>query len=121
MQIGAKGRNMSNRPAIKRASRRSGAADDLVRRSAGQIHRASAADLGRLRRQMQNPIDSSDIPRGGVGAARVVRRQGRLPAPRRSKLREAMLIELGRRDMTRYQLWQRARRNCPTLPESAVY
>jgi len=39
---------------------------------------------------------------------------GRLPRKTVSPIREAVLNELGRRDITRYQL-------CKTLPESAVY
>jgi hypothetical protein len=55
--------------------------------------------------------------------SRRVRRDvaGRLPPKLPSPIRDALLSELGRRDMTRYQLWKLARQHCGTLSESAVY
>ena len=38
-----------------------------------------------------------------------------------ARIPEAIRGELGRREITRYELWKRARVHCPTLPESAVY
>ena len=46
---------------------------------------------------------------------------GRIIKPPRSQIRSAILAELGRRQMSRYQLWKTARKYCPTLTQSAVY
>ena len=56
-------------------------------------------------------------------ASRRLRRDasGRPPVKPRSQIRDAILEQLDRRDLTRYQLWKSARKHCPTLPESAVY
>jgi hypothetical protein len=71
---------------------------------------------------MDGPIDTSDIPERLRRAARVVRDEdGRLPSPAKGMILRAILAQLGRRDMTRYELWKRARAHCPTISESAVY
>ena len=107
-----KGRSMPK----KNASR------GVVRRSAGNIPSTSPAHLSDLLAAMDGPIDTSDIPETKGTAARVRRDEsGKLPQRRPSPIREAILAELGRRKMTRYQLWQEARAHCPTLPQSAVY
>lgn len=94
----------------------------IIRKSAAQIPAPTAADLDRLRKVMDGPIDTSDIPELTPGFKRVRRdSEGRPPRYHRGPVCEAILKELGRRDMTRYELWQRAREHCPTLPESAVY
>jgi hypothetical protein len=99
---------------------------ELVRRRAGDIGPATEADLARLRAAARGPIDTSDSPEK-KGPFRRVKRdaQGRLPRPlpalRDSPIRRAILAELERRQMTRYQLWQAARKHCPKLPASAVY
>jgi hypothetical protein len=37
------------------------------------------------------------------------------------RIRLAVVREMNRREWTSYALWKRARRTCPTLPQSAVY
>ena len=94
----------------------------IVRRAAPAVPAATAADLERLRSAMRGPVDTSDIPeRKGVG--RRVKRDasGRLPRPSKGPIREAILAELDRREMSRYALWKEARELCETLPQSAVY
>ncbi len=102
------------------------AAGKLVRRRADQIRPTTKKDLARLLDAMEGPIDTSDIPEM-KGPIRRIKRdaQGRLPQPlpelRDSPVRRAILAELGRREMTRYELWKEARAHCPRLPQSAVY
>jgi hypothetical protein len=99
---------------------------EIVRRRAGDIKPATEADLARLRAGASRPIDTADIPEK-TGPVRRIKRNadGRLPQPlptlRDSPIRRAILAELERRQMTRYQLWQAARKHCPKLPASAVY
>lgn len=78
--------------------------------------------LARLRRAMDAAADI-DYGEGLPPESKRVQRDahGRLPRKPRSAVRDAILRELGRREMTRYELWKRARKGCPTLPESAVY
>jgi hypothetical protein len=53
---------------------------------------------------------------------RIVRdANGKIVKPPPSRIRSAILAELGRRRLTRYQLWKIARNDCPTLTQSAVY
>ncbi len=94
-----------------------------VQKSASEIAPASARGLERLRKAMAGDIDTSEIPERRSGRATRARRssRGRLIAPRRSAIRDAILRELGRRQITRYELWKRARVHGPTLSESAVY
>jgi hypothetical protein len=71
---------------------------------------------------MDGPIGTSDIPEKRGPFHRIKRDvAGRLPARRESPTRRAILSELERRKMTRYQLWAAARAHCPTLSQSAVY
>lgn len=56
--------------------------------------------------------ESSRLPRDA---------NGRIIKSPPSRIRSAILQQLGRRQMTRYELWKIARRNCPTLTQSAVY
>jgi hypothetical protein len=75
---------------------------------------------------MEGPIDTGDIPESRGPVSRVPRdAQGGLPQPlphlRDSPIRRAIRAELGRRQMTRYQLWKAARAHCPTVTQSAVY
>jgi hypothetical protein len=93
-----------------------------VRRSADQIRNATPADLDRLRAGMRERIDTSEIPESRQGFKRA-RRTSLSPLTKKppSPLRDAILAELGREDLTRYELWKRARRHCATLSESAVY
>jgi len=105
---------------------RKSATDKLVRIKAEDLPKATEADLARLRAGDEVPIDTSDIPES-KGPVRRLKRdaQGRLPQPlpelRDSPTRRAILAQLGRRQMTRYELWQAARVHCPRLPASAVY
>jgi hypothetical protein len=95
----------------------------IVRRTAADIKPPTPKELARLRRAMNGPIDTSDIPEQVLpGRYPVIRDdRGRIPTKPRSLIREAILGELGRRKMTRYELWKRARQHCSTLPNSAVY
>ena len=94
-----------------------------VRKSAGEIPRSTSQELERLRRKMDSEIDTSDIPeRQPARALRAHRTpEGKPFKPPSSAIRDAILRELGRQQITRYELWKRARAHCPTLPESAVY
>jgi hypothetical protein len=72
---------------------------------------------------MESRIDTSEIPEQRPGGATRAHRspEGRPIVPPRSAIRDAIRRELGRREITRYELWKRARVHCPTLSESAVY
>jgi hypothetical protein len=81
--------------------------------------------LERLRRA-QARSDAKYGPDGGPGLGpesnRLIRdADGRIIKPPPSRIRTAILEQLGRRQMTRYKLWKIARRKCPALPQSAVY
>jgi len=80
----------------------------------------SHPDLDRLRRAMKRAdTDGEGLP---PIQKRVLRNAaGRLPNKPASPIRDAVLRELGRREMTRYQLWKLARQHCGVIPESAVY
>lgn len=98
------------------------AGSSLVRRSAGDVPPATPGDLARLLEAMDSPVDTSEIPEKSEHSLRVKRdAEGRLPVGRVSPIRLAILAALDRRGMTRYQLWQKARRHCKTLAQSAVY
>ena len=93
-----------------------------IRRSASEIATATPNDLTRLRKAMAGRVDTSEIPELLPGSARAQRdAAGHRPTPAASPIREAILRELETQQLTRYQLWKRARIHCPTLPESAVY
>jgi hypothetical protein len=101
----------------------------IVRRVASlPIPAPSEADLDRLR-SLPEPAtrpDETDSPPTKIGSAPVQRdTEGRLVRPRpelaNGKIRRAVLEQLGRRKMTRYQLWKTAKEHCATLSESAVY
>jgi uncharacterized DUF497 family protein len=121
----------SSAPGVPRTRRgyvmpRTSAASKLVRHRAGEAPAPTPEDLVRLRAGDEVPIDTSDIPEA-KGPLRRLKRdaQGRLPQPlpelRDSPIRRAILAQLERRQMTRYELWQAARVHCPRLPASAVY
>ena len=95
----------------------------VVRKSAGEIASSTPRELERLRRRMDRAIDTSEIPERQPGRAARARRtaEGKPFKPPESAIRDAIRHELGRRQITRYELWKRARAHCPTLPESAVY
>ena len=96
---------------------------DARRKSASELAPATARDLERLRGAMERDIDTSEVPERPPGRATRARRtpKGRPFTPFPSGIRDAIRRELGRRQITRYELWKRARAHCPTLPESAVY
>jgi hypothetical protein len=98
--------------------------DDLiVRKTLADIKPPTPRELAELRRAMNGPIDTSEIPERTLPVRHPVVRagDGRIAGKPPSAIREAILHELGRRKMTRYALWKRARAFCPTLPDSAVY
>lgn len=102
--------------------RKSSGKAKLVRKTAEQIREPAAADLERLRRVVERRVDTSEAPELLPGTKRVQRdAQGRPPRFHRGPVSLAILNELGRREMTRYELWRRAREHCGSLPESAVY
>jgi len=72
---------------------------------------------------MESDIDTSEIPERRPRRAMRARRslEGSPIAPPKSAIRNAIRRELGRRQITRYELWKQARVHCPTLSESAVY
>jgi hypothetical protein len=95
---------------------------NVVRRSASQMPTRTPADHARLDAAMHRPVDTADIPERTIGLNRVIRdSSGQLPRRLPSPTRDAILAELGRRGMTRYELWKAARKRCPVLPESTVY
>jgi hypothetical protein len=89
------------------------ASDKLVRMKASEVPETTAEELAALRAASAGPIDTSDIPE----------RTAKFPRARneRSAVRSAILNEIEKRNITRYQLWKRAQAHCPTLTESAVY
>jgi hypothetical protein len=78
--------------------------------------------MERLRRAMEQPVSPEEDEGLPPASDRVIRdADGKLPKKPPSPIRDAILAELGRRHMTRYQLWKAARETCSQLPESAVY
>ena len=101
--------------------RRKSATSKIVRRNASDIPPATQADLARLRRAMEGPIDTSDIPEQRTAFHRLTRdSSGRLPA-RKSVIRDAIVQEIQHLNMTPYRLWKEAKAYCPTLSQSAVH
>jgi hypothetical protein len=73
----------------------------LVQRNAGRTPRRTVADMARLDAAMHGPVDTSDIP-DEHGRHRVLRDPfGHLPQKSASPIRDAILAELERRQMTR--------------------
>lgn len=94
----------------------------VVRRSAEQLTPPTKGRLAELLAGMGGPVDTSDAPEMKGDNARVRRNaSGQIPGRRVSPTRSAILEELERRQMTRYQLWKAANAHCPTLSQSAVY
>jgi hypothetical protein len=101
--------------------RRKSAAIRIIKKKAAEVLPASDKDLARLRKAMGGPIDTSDIPEHKGRLDRLVRdSSGRLPA-RNSVVRDAIIRELKRVNMTPYRLWKEAKTHCPTLSQSAVH
>jgi len=94
-----------------------------VRKLAAEIAAPTQSALTRLRAAMEKKVDTSDISERKPARTMRARRtaDGKLVAAPESAIRDAIRRELGRREITRYDLWKRARAHCPTLPESAVY
>ncbi len=94
-----------------------------IRKRASELAPPTARDMERLRAAMDADVDTTEIPEGRPGRGTRARRtpEGKPAARPESAIREAIRRELGRRQITRYELWKRARTHCPTLPESAVY
>lgn len=102
------------------------ATNSLVRRSAKSRLPTPSSHLAKLRAAIDGPIDITDIPERTGPVGRVKRdASGRIPRPspplEQSPIRRTILVALGRKEMTRYELWKAARVHCPTLPQSAVY
>ena len=94
----------------------------VKRVSATELKPASAKDLAALRAAARGQIDTSEIAEGRPGRSNAKRRPISLGKPKPvSPVRESILAELKRREMTRYELWKNARRYSPTISESAVY
>jgi hypothetical protein len=74
------------------------------------------AELKRLAQRPDGEVDTSDIREQDPAGGRWVRGGHRVGG-----IRGAIILEMGRRRLTRYQLWKLARAHCPTLPNSAVY
>src|SRR3954452_17902236 len=93
----------------------------IIRKSANDVVPASEADLERMRKAMEGPIDTSEIPERR-GAFQRLRRDasGKLPV-RKSVIRAAIAREMERHGITPYRLWKEAREHCPTLSQAAVY
>ncbi len=99
--------------------------DGIVRKTADQIPPATKADLERLSRAMVRSDAEARRNGGDVSVSeprRLIRNaNGRITKPPPGRIRSAILAELGRRQMSRYRLWKIARKDCPTLTQSAVY
>lgn len=91
----------------------------MVRHTPGSLPRRTAGRMAELKRLAERPddqIDISDIPKQDLANGRWVRGGHRVGG-----IRGAIILEMGRRGLTRYQVWKLAREHCPTLPNSAVY
>jgi hypothetical protein len=98
---------------------------EFVRRTVNELPRATSDDLNRLRRAMARS-DAQARSKRKNGSSPIflpIRRDenGRIIKNPPSQIRSAILGELDRRQMTRYQLWKAAYEICPTLTQSAVY
>src|SRR5262245_46592516 len=92
----------------------------LVRKSAGDIPRASSADLARLSAAAAGSIDTTDIAERRKFDRLKRDANGRLPL-RKSMIREAVTRQMRDLRLTAYRLWQLAREHYPTLSQSAVH
>jgi len=97
----------------------------IVRKTIDELEPTTHGDLERLRKAQSraDAIDDSSEDEGlAPDSSRLPRDpDGRLIKPPPSRIRSAILDELGNRSMTRYKLWKAAQKHCPTLPQSAVY
>jgi hypothetical protein len=100
----------------------SASTNSLVRSLPVEIPNFTLKELDRLEAALNRPIDTSDIPETKKLGPRVKRdTAGRLQKRPLRPICKAILSALGHRQMTRYRLWQKARTQCPTLSQSAVY
>jgi len=91
----------------------------VVRHTVETLPRRSIRRMAQLKRLAQQPddqIDTSDISVQDLTDGRWVRGGHRVGG-----IRGAIILEMERRRLTRYQLWKLAREYCPTLSNSAVY
>jgi hypothetical protein len=91
----------------------------MIRRSVrglGQRSEKAMADLRRRATSDSTPINTSDIPEQHPADGSWVR-GGHLVGG----IRGAIIGEMQRQGLTRYQLWKNAKVLCPKLPSSAVY
>jgi hypothetical protein len=106
--------------------RKKSVASETVRVGIKDFPKATRAELDALLARIDDPVDYSDDPPSDGPRQRVERDvHGNLPEPlpalRKSPIRKAILEQLDRQQMTRYELWQKARVHCPRIPGSAVY
>ena len=90
-----------------------------VRRTAGTLSRRTTqrlTELKQLAARGDDRINVSDVPEQDATDGRWVRGGHRVGG-----IRGAIVLELGRRGLTRYQFWKQARQLCPKLSSSAVY
>lgn len=91
-------------------------------RRARDLPPPSPADLARVRANIQKYGGASDE---FVHLAAEIEKRGvppqKHPESTGGRIRLAVVREMNRREWTSYALWKRARRTCPTLPQSAVY
>jgi hypothetical protein len=96
--------------------------NDLITCLASDIPPATPEHLAQLLEAMDGRVDTSEIPETkGTGRPVLRDASGRLIKRQPSPFRQAILNELKRRKMNRYQLWQAAREHCKTIPQSAIY
>ena len=95
----------------------------IVRKTDDALPATTRADLDRLRNAMARSDSETTTGEGPKPGSNPLRRDadGRIIKPSPSRIRTAILEELGKRRMTRYKLWKAAREHCPTLTQSAVY
>ena|SRR5450432_441254 len=85
-------------------SRRAG---KIIRINAADLKPSTKAELDRLERASDGPIDTSDIPEQRF--------------TKKGPIWLAIINEMRRQNLTGHRLWKLAREYSPKLPESAVY
>ncbi len=107
----------------KRGPMSNKSAGGIVHKKYDELPPTTPADLDRLRKAMARSDARVKRDREPTMGSNPIRRDanGRIIKPLPSRIRSAILQELGRRKMTRYKLWKAAQENCPTLTQSAVY
>jgi hypothetical protein len=88
----------------------------------GQPNRVARSNHG-LHELMVRDESDDDLSKDLLDPSKRLQRDssGRIPPKPKSLIRDAVLEELGRRHITRYQLWQLAHQHCAGLSQSAVY